>query len=156
MSQQTLFLRRLAHRALVLVMKHYELEEIGMRFNPDDPSQIMPGPDGSLRFAEDWRSRAGDGLAWCWLMIEGDEPKARVVIPRVRALVRPTHRRDFDPWAVGIQSGRALDVDTEIDLTDWLTEDGGLLRDAPQRYQARPDPRNRRSFKVKRALKGCP
>jgi len=141
MSKDVLLQRRLANRALEVVLDQIGMGAIALKFNPDDPTQICPDLAGHWRFAADWRTRKAPtamrgqpdiGVAMVELLDGG--LRARVVIRRVRELVRPVHRAEFEPQAVGVMPGRVNDLDLEVDLEDVINEQLPKLANAPQKY----------------------
>ena len=147
---ETLYPRRLAARALALVLEHHGLAGIAIRLNPDDPSQALPGHwPGEVVFYED--VCGGRGKIVASVFIEGTN--ARVVADRVDALIRRNHVRDFEPEAVGIVLEPGVpDIDAEVDLSEIIEREGELLRTQPQRVLPRTS-RPRRRPQVKRALR---
>jgi hypothetical protein len=135
-SSETLYPRRLAARALALVLDHFNLASVAVKLNPDDPAQAFPGAvEGEVRLFLDGWDRGQKPVAFVYL--EGT--RARVVVNRVRELVRPNHRRDFREEEVGIVPGAGEpDIDMDVDLGDVIDTFGEQLRAAPQRVDPRP------------------
>jgi hypothetical protein len=136
-----LFRRRVAHRALVMVLDQYGLTGITRKFNPDDPAEVFAGlRPGEVAFFEDFRDGIGKALAIVLL----DGTRGRVIVDRVERLVRPRRQREFRTEDVGIRHQRgAPDIDVEVGLADLLEAEGELLRSARQRPAAprsRPGP----------------
>jgi hypothetical protein len=149
-SPDILYPRRLAARALSLVLEHHGIGNIALKLNPDDPTQALPGHwPGEISFYEDFAG--GRGRVIASVFIEGT--MARVVIERVDAIIRRSHARDFEPQAVGIypEPGHP-DIDAEVDVSGIVELEGDLMRTAPQRI-LRPASRPRRVPRVIRALR---
>jgi hypothetical protein len=147
---EVLYLRRLAARALALVLEHHGLSNIAVKLNPDDPTQALPGVSpGEVLFFEDVCGGRGRVIATVFI----DGMAARVIADRADALIRRNHVRDFEPAALGIEPmpGRP-DIDFEVDLSDVVEREGELLRTQPQRVLPRTS-RPRRAPQVKRALR---
>lgn len=152
-----LYRRRLAYHALELLLDQYALQEVRVRLNPDDPSQCLTDDEGRVRFYLDNGMlvnafRSGRELAWATFE---DDAVVRVVVPRIRDLVRPTHRTAFRAIDVGIDSrpGRD-DIDYVVDLTDYVSGESDRLLEAPPRP---PAPRTRAvggPVRVRRAFGG--
>jgi hypothetical protein len=122
---EVLYPRRLAARALAMVLERYGLGQMALKFNPDDPTQAFPGAmHGEVRFYED-RERGQRPLA---VVVLADS-SARVYVERVRDLVRRAHRKTFRPAEVGIASM----LDVEVDISGIVELEGERLRTAPQR-----------------------
>ncbi len=134
-----LYERRLAARALGIVLEHLGMHEVVLKFNADDPQQVIPGAlAGSIRFYEDGGWDEGRrALAQVDLELEGG--KARVQVGRLRELLRRNHRKDFRLEDVGLVPGDELDLDMEVDLADVIHEFGEAMRVTPaQRIVSRP------------------
>lgn len=131
-TPENLYPRRLAARALALVLERYGLGAMALKFNPDDPTQVLPGTEpGEVLFFADTTLEGHRSLAHVYLDAYGTT--ARVVVEDLRALVRRTHRRQFRPAELGL--GRGLDV--EVDVSDVVAGEGELMRRAPQRVVPR-------------------
>lgn len=132
---EQLYLRRLAWRALELVLDQYGLAAVTLKLNPDDPHEALPGHlENEVLFGEDLLRR------WEWTVarVQVDGTRARVIIDRVDRLVRANHRKDFRAEEVGIISRRGQsEIDTEVDLADVVEQWGELFRTSPQRVQPR-------------------
>lgn len=149
-TPESLFLRRLAARAIESVLDGLQVRQLAIVCDADDPRVMRPHPDGSYRWARDWYAKdAGEGLARVHLNVTSWH--ARVVVPKLDALIRPPHRSEFDARAVGIvRDGRENDIDTEIDLTEIVAEEGELMLGAPQKESKLATPgRPRRMYGVK-------
>lgn len=126
-----LYPRRLAYRALGIVLEQYGLTAMAVRLNPDDPSQALPGNEpGEVWFYEDFRRGAGPVIA----TVIVDAGRARVLVERIEKLIRRNHLRDFKPREVGIdrREGR-FDLDAVVDLSEVIEVEGPRMRTAPQR-----------------------
>lgn len=134
---ETLYPRRVAMRALELVLGHKQMDQVAMKLNPDDPAQAFPGAvPGEVRIYERGWDQGQKALAQVFLELEAG--RARVVIPAARALVRPAHRKDFRPEDLGIQRERGEpDIDMLVDLSPVLDGLGEAMRTVPQRALAR-------------------
>jgi hypothetical protein len=135
-APEDLYPRRVAVRALGVVLEHFGLAEAAVKLNPDAPENALPGPgDGEVAlFADGWE-RGQRPIARVYVAGE----KARVVVDQVRELVRRSHRRDFRAEEVGIRSEPGEpDVDMEVDLSEVLEEFGEKMRTMPQRAAPRP------------------
>jgi hypothetical protein len=132
---EQLYPRRLAVRALGLVLDHLNLSATAIRFNADDPEQAFPGhAEGEVRIYVDGWSRGQ--LPVAQVFVHG--ARARVVVSRLRLLVRPKHRRDFRAEDLGIVPGPdEPDVDKNVDLSDVIAEHGEAMARAPQRVLQR-------------------
>jgi hypothetical protein len=131
-TPENLYPRRLAARALQLVLERYGLGQMALKFNPDDPTQVLPGAEpGEVRFFADTTLEGHRSLARVYLGADG--MSARVVVEQVRDLVRRTHRREFRPAELGIASK----LDVEVDVAGVVETEGELMRRAPQRYVQR-------------------
>lgn len=131
-----LFPRRVAVRALELVLEHFNLREAAVKVNPDEPHQALPGPgDGEIRlFADGW-DRGERPVARVFLR----GTRARVVVPVARDVVRRQHRKDLRLEDLGLRREEGTpDLDMEVDLADVLEEFGDAMRSAPQRAVPRP------------------
>lgn len=149
-TPEDVFDQRLAVRALDMA-----LDSVGItgpvatvKWNPDDPAQVFPLPEGEVRFGafvDRW------DLPWAVVRFSPDRRRARVIVERVRRLIRTAHLRDFDERAHGIYpSQHQPDLDVEVDLTEVLDREGALLRTAPVRP---PSPRRRhRVFGSRRSI----
>lgn len=128
---EQLYLRRLARRALELVLEQYGLAAVTVKVNADDPRMALPGNlPTDVIFGEDLLRRYGSTFAT--VTVEGT--RARVIVPDVRRLVRANHRRDFRPEEVGIRSRRGEpDIVADVELADVIEREGELMRTAPQR-----------------------
>ncbi len=137
---EQLYLRRLAWRALRLVLEQYNLAAVAVEVNPDDPRSALPGLlANQVIFGEDLLRRYGSTYATVTI----DGTRARVIVPDVRRLVRQKHQRDFRPEEVGIfparrrpgqdEADRQPDVVADVELADVIERDGELMRAAPQR-----------------------
>jgi hypothetical protein len=135
-SPETLYPRRLAVRALDLVLKHFNLGDVVVRLNPDDPEQAFPGAaEGEVCLYLDGWGVGKKPIA----VVQLDGSRARVVIERVRELVRTNHRKDFRPEEVGIVPAYGEpDVDMDVDLQGEIDLFGDAMRSAPQRVQRKP------------------
>ena len=148
-TPEALFPRRLAARALAMVLERFNLLGVTVKFNADDPSQVLPGAaHGELWFYDDFRGGAGRILVHVFL--EGT--RARVVVPSLAHLIRSNHRRDFRPEEVGIFPRRgAPDIDATVDLAEVIDTDGEMMRTARQNlYGPRPR-RSRGTLRIIRA-----
>ena len=146
---EQLFPRRVAHRVLRAVVDQYNLAGVALQLNPDDPTQAFPGATAEeVRFYADGWDRGQAPIAQVFL----GERTARVVVDRIRALVRPKHRRDVRPEELGIRSvsGRP-DVDVDVDIAGVVDLDEEKLRTAPQRARML----GRRSGAVPRYVAAC-
>lgn len=141
---EVLYPRRLAWRALSVVLDQYNLQGITLKLNPNDPAQALPGAGrGEVEFYEDYRQGAGRVIATVLL----DGAKARVLVERIDRLVRRNHLAAFVPREVGIVQRRgAPDIDAEVDLSEIIETDGEVLRTVRQRLlppASRPRPPSR-------------
>ncbi len=128
---EQLYPRRLAARALALVLDSYGLTAVALRFNPDDARECLPGlEEGEVIFGEDI-VRRWSPLAT--VFVHGTS--ARVIVEEVEALIRSNHRRDFEgPESVGIFPRPGCpDIDVTVDIAEVIQRDGELLRTTPQR-----------------------
>jgi hypothetical protein len=156
-SARDLFPPRLATRALRLALEAADVAPLCMVFASDDPSQVFPTPhvagaaDIGFRFADDWRGNSSQApLATVILLAPvpaaGEPPnplsppRARVTVPCLDDIIRPTHLDDWDRDALGLGAGTAADpdLDVEIDLSELLASEGELLASAPPRLDPRP------------------
>ncbi len=131
LDPRMLYPRRLAYRALGIVLEQYGLTAMALKLNPDDPSQALPGHVPSeIWLSEDFRRGAGQVIASVVL----EDGRARVLVERVEALIRLNHRRGFVAREVGIDRhpGRP-DIDAVIDLAEVVEVEGERMRTAPQR-----------------------
>lgn len=163
-----LFHPRLATRALRLALEAADVAPLCMVFASDDPSQVLPTPhvagaaDVGFRFADDWRGNSSQApLATVILLAPvpaaGEPPdpvsppRARVTVPCLDDLIRPTHLDDWDRDALGLGEGTETDpdLDVEMDLSEVLASEGELLASAPSRLDPRPHPK--RTVRVKMA-----
>lgn len=142
---ESLYPRRLAWRALELVLDQYGLSAIALKLNPDDPSEAFPGAiEGTVLFGERLLVGRSTG-AIATVEIQGGT-RARVLVENVRRLVRRNHLKDFREGEVGIvrRPGQP-DIDVDVDLADLIERYGELMRTAPQRVPPRrpalPEPR---------------
>jgi hypothetical protein len=135
-TPETLFPRRLAARALDIVLQHFNLSAVVVKLNPDDPEQAFPGAEpGEVRLYLDGWGQGKRPVAIVFL--EGT--RARVVVERVRELVRRNHRADFVEEDVGIvQFPGEPDIDMEVDVAGVVDDFGQVMRTAPQRVDPRP------------------
>lgn len=127
-----LFPRRLAWRALRMVLERFGLEQMALKLNPDDPTQALPGAGpGEIEFGEDF-GRNGSGRVLAVVILDG--AKARVLVERIERLIRVAHRRGFVPRELGIwQRPGVHDLDVELDLSEVIEVEGQLMRTAKQR-----------------------
>lgn len=134
---EVLYPRRVAHRALELVLGHLGMDQVVMKLNPDDPTQAFPGAvPGEIRFYEKGWDEGQQALAAVFLELEAG--RARVVIERARALVRTAHRKDFKAEELGFQRAPGEpDVVMEVDLGSIVDAYGDAMRTVPQRPPAR-------------------
>jgi hypothetical protein len=134
---EQLYPRRLAVRALELVLGHLGMSEAALKFNADDAEQAFPGPyPGEVRIYEAGWDRGQKPLAHVFL--EEAAGRARVVIPAAHLIVRPNHRKTFRAEDVGIQRHAGEpDVDMEADLSPVLDQFGVVLRTVPQKTVVR-------------------
>jgi hypothetical protein len=66
LTPETLFPRRLAWRALSMVLGEYQLGAMTLKLNPDDPRQCLPGiAPGELWFYEDFAGVAATSSRSC-------------------------------------------------------------------------------------------
>lgn len=130
-----LFPRRLAHRALELVLDQFNLRAMALKLNPDDPTQCLPGNEpGELWFYEDYREGRGEVIAT--VLLHGTE--ARVLVPRIEKLLRRNHLVGFRPAEVGIDRRQgAMDLDMVVDLTEVVEIHGAAMRTARQKVLPR-------------------
>lgn len=135
-SPETLYPRRLAVRALALVLQHYNLADTTLKLNPDDPEQAFPGfREGEVRLYLDGWGVGKRPVA----VVQLEGTRARVMVERVRELVRPNHRRAFQEEDVGIVSvAGEPDIDMDVDLSNEIDTFGEAMRSAPQRVDPRP------------------
>jgi hypothetical protein len=133
-APESLYPRRLAVRALGLVLQHYGLADVAVKFNPDDPQQAFPGPgEGEIRLFLDGWDHGQRPVAAVYVI----GARARVVVFHVRDLVRRSHKADFRPEEIGIVPERGEhDIDMEVDLSSEIDLLGETLRHAPQRVVA--------------------
>jgi hypothetical protein len=131
----TLYPRRLALRALAIVLEHYGVTDVTVKLNPDDPEQAFPGPsDGEVRLFLDGWDRGQRAVALVFLQAE----KGRVVVERLLDLVRSNHRAEFKPEDIGVfPAPGEPDVDMEVDLSSEIELMGEAMRTVPQRRLAR-------------------
>lgn len=151
LAPEVLYPRRLAWRAVWMVLEQYQLEAMALKLNPDDPSQAFPGAhDGEVLFYED--ARAGHGHAVARVVVDG--PQAQVVIDRIDWLLRPNHRKDFRASEIGIRQQRDVpDVDATVNLAEVIEVEGAKMRTARQRVFSAAY-RGRRQVAVVRAFGG--
>lgn len=147
------YLKRIAHRALLLVLEGVGLSSLAVTsLNPDDPAQAfyVPGSDPQVLFAIQFDGRWWDEALATVTLTPGDAPtSAQVTIPRISALVRSSHRKDFRLERQPGTEGQP-DADVQVALSDILEMHGALLSTAPLRP---PDPALRRRRAVIRALR---
>lgn len=131
-APEHLYPRRLAWRALGMVLEQYGLTAMALRLNPDDPTQALPGVlPGEIWFYEDFQRGAGPVIATVFLEADGN---ARVLVERIDVLIRRNHRREFSAREVGIdQRPGRFDVDAVVDLAEVVEVEGPRMRTAPQR-----------------------
>jgi hypothetical protein len=144
LTRESMYPRRVGARALGIVLAHYSLEGVALKFNPDDPEQVFPGAaPGEVRFYEDGgHTGKATPVAYVFLVLE--DLKARVIIEKLRDVVRRAHRKDFRPEELGVfREPRRPDVDMEVELQSILDELGEAVLVAPQRGVQR---RRRRSY----------
>lgn len=152
MDPAVLYPRRLAWRALRMALERFQLGDMALKLNPDDPTQALPGVEpGEVWFYEDFDRGAGKVVAI--VLLTGT--RARVLVERIERLIRRNHRRGFVPREVGIvQREGAFDVDLEVELAEVIESDEGrLMRTARQRVLP-PSSRPRRPPTVIRAFGG--
>jgi hypothetical protein len=148
---EQLYPRRLAWRALGIVLDQYALRAMTLKLNPDDPTQCLPGvAQGELSFFEDYAE--GRGIVIATVLLDGT--MARVLVERIERLVRRNHRRDFraDEFGIYHRPG-AYDVDINVDLAEVMEIEGELLRTGKQRVLA-PGHQTYRPPHVTRAFGG--
>jgi hypothetical protein len=144
LTPESLYPRRLAARALALVLEQLGLSDVSRKFNPDDPTQVLPGAEfGEFRFYEDTGRLGHRAIAHVYL--DGD--RVRVVVESVIEIIRRNHRRDFHPEEIGISPTPARpDIDVEADLGS-IADASDVMRTAPQRRLIR-----RRAYAAPRAI----
>jgi hypothetical protein len=127
-----LYPRRLAYRALRMILEQFHLEAMAVRLNPDDPTQALPGVEpGEISFYEDFDKGRGKVIAT--VLLGG--ARARVLIERIDRLIRRNHLRDFQPRELGIvRREGAHDVDAQVDLAEVIEVEGEVMRTAKQRF----------------------
>jgi len=137
-SPEELYPRRLAVRVLELVLEQLRMNEVALRFNGDDPQQVFPGTEGTLRFYEDGGWDEGR-RPLAVVRVDLERSNARVVVERLRELVRTKHRAEFRLEDVGIapEPGEA-DLDMEIDLSGIIDEWESMRMTPQQRVISRP------------------
>lgn len=135
---EELYPRRLAVRALELVLEQLRMNEVSLRFNGDDPQQVIPGAEGTIRFYEDGGWDEGK-RPLAVVRVDLERGTALVVVDRLRELVRRSHRKEFRLEDVGIapEPGEP-DLDMEIDLSGILEEWESMRRTPQQRVISRP------------------
>jgi hypothetical protein len=135
-TPEMLYPRRLAARALGIVLQHYQVADVTVKLNPDDPEQAFPGAaEGEVRLYLDGWGQGRRPVAIVFL--EGT--RARVVVERLRELVRTNHRAAFQEEDVGIvQFPGEPDIDMDVDLSDVIDQFGEALKTAAQRVVERP------------------
>lgn len=129
---RVLYPRRLAHRALGIVLEQFGLTQMAMRLNPDDPTQALTGTEpGEVRFYEDLGGRSREPIA---IVLLDEEGRGRVLVERVERLIRRNHLRDFQPRELGIdrRPGRP-DIDAVVDLAEVVEVEGSRMQTLPQR-----------------------
>lgn len=128
-APEQLYTRRLAARALALVLDSYGLSTVALRFAPDSLQECLPGlEEGEVLFGMDMLRR------WEPLVtVYVHRTSARVIIERLAALIRGGHRREWEgPESVGIHPKPGQpDLDVEVDLGELIAAEGELLRTAP-------------------------
>lgn len=144
-----LYPRRLAYRALGMVLEQHHLGAMALKLNPDDPSQSLPGVEpGEIWFYEDFDRGRGKVLATVLLDANG----ARVLVERIDRLIRRAHLADFRPAEFGItQRDGSYDIDARVDLREVIEVEGPKMRTAKQRVLP-PASRPRRPAKVVRSM----
>lgn len=148
-APDVLFPRRLAARALGMVLDQYQLGGMTLKLNPDDPSQALPGAGpGEIEFFEDYAGGRGEVLAV--VVLELAAGRARVLVERIERLVRMNHRKDFRPREVGIvRRAGAPDIDAVVDVREVLQAEGQRMRSAPQRPVVPPEQRRARPYGIR-------
>ncbi len=131
-----LYDRRLAVRALELVLQHFNLAAVTLKLNPDDPQQAFPGAGpGVVRlFLDGWENQQRPVA-----VVEVVGARARVLVEHIRELVRTNHQDAFRPEDVGIVQARGQpDIDMDVDLENEIAEWGERWRTAPARPSTLP------------------
>lgn len=146
-----LYPRRLAWRALSMVLDQHALRDMAIRLNPDDPRQCLPGVAfGQIDFFEDYLGGAGRTVAI--VLLDGE--RARVLVERVEWLIRRNHLPSFRPAEIGITRRRGqYDIDVTVDLGEVVAVEGERMRTARQTVLPEAS-RPRRKPEVARAYGG--
>ena len=126
-----LYPRRLAYRALGMVLEQYQVAAMALKLNPDDPTQALPGNEpGEIWFYENFDRGRGAIIAHVFL----DATGARVLVERLDRLIRRNHRVDFRVGEFGITRREGqFDVDMRVDLREVIEAEGARMRTAKQR-----------------------
>lgn len=124
--------RRLAARALTMALESLGLAAVAIRWNPDDPEELLPGGDPD----EFVIGAPASEKPVARVYLEGS--RARVIVEHLDDVLRPGHRKEFEPAEIGLHPRPGdPDLATEVDLTPVIETEGDLLRAAPQRLPAR-------------------